>query len=171
MTYRSELTRSMAWLGGLDNTVFLGQAVAYPGTGMYGTLEGVPMSKRIELPVMEDAQLGMAIGLSLNGFLPICIYPRINFLLLAVNQLVNHLEKLPQFSAWRPQVIIRTMVAHHEPMNPGVQHLGDYTEALYKLLDVVRVTDLITVSLIRGSYERAAAGGCHVIVERADLYD
>ena len=34
MKYAEELTRSMEWLGEKSNTLFLGQAIEYPGTAM-----------------------------------------------------------------------------------------------------------------------------------------
>ena len=173
MTYRDEITKAMTALGRRPDTVFLGQAVAYPGTAMYGTLEGVPMEKRVELPVMEDAQLGMAIGMSLQGLLPVCIYPRMNFLLLAMNQLVLHLDKLPLYgNGYKPKVIVRTAVAHHEPMNPGVQHLGDYTNEIGDMLETVRVRELTLTSNVRWFYQEAADyDGSTLLIERMSLYD
>lgn len=173
MTYRGELAKAMTMLGQRDDVLFLGQAVAWPGTGMFGTLEGVPADKRIELPVFEDVQLGMATGLSLDGFLPVCIYPRINFLLLAINQLVLHLDKLPLYgNGFKPKVIIRTMVAHDQPMNPGVQHLGDYGSALRLMLSTVEIALLYRSQDVVPAYRRAAErGGSTLIIERAALYD
>src|ERR1700756_2370033 len=96
--YFEELCKAMSLLALQPNTLFIGQAVRYPGTAMYNSLSHLPEYKRLELPVAEDMQMGMATGLSLAGYLPICIYPRINFLLLATNQLVLHLDKLPLYS-------------------------------------------------------------------------
>ena len=50
--------------------------------------------KKLELPVTEEMQMGMTIGLLMNGYIPVSIFPRWNFMLLAINQLVNHLDKL-----------------------------------------------------------------------------
>lgn len=170
-TYRDEIVDAMTALGRRDDTVFVGQAVAFPGTAMHATLAGVPPEKRLELPVMEDAQLGMCLGMSLAGLLPVCIYPRINFLLLAVNQLVNHLDKIPQYSSWRPRVIIRTMVASREPLDPGVQHLGDYSEALWRMLGVVVVVHLHLAEDVAPAYARAMQSrGSTLLIERADCY-
>ena len=94
MKYFDELKRSMDWLAAKENTLFLGQAVEYAGTGMTNTLKDVDRSKLLEMPVNEDMQMGMTIGMALNGTGPISMYPRWNFLLLAANQLVNHLDKM-----------------------------------------------------------------------------
>ena len=75
----------MKWLADKPDTVFMGQAVKYPGTAMFNTLDGVPEDKRIELPVAEDMQMGMATGMAIAGMVPITIYPRWNFLLLAAH--------------------------------------------------------------------------------------
>ena len=106
--YYNELCRAMQWLGSQKNTIFLGQAVECPGTGMSTTLKSVPTSKLLEMPVAEDMQMGMSIGLSLTGIVPISIYPRWNFLLLATNQIVNHLDKIPDMAdvPYKPKVII-----------------------------------------------------------------
>lgn len=142
-TYLDRLTEAMTLLSAEPAAVFLGQAIAYPGTGMTQTFAGVPRDKLIELPVFEETQLGMSIGLSLAGQHPVVsVYPRINFLLLAMGQLVLHLDALPRYSGYRPRVIIRTAVAHDEPLNPGAQHLGDYSYAIkMALLEAARVTD------------------------------
>jgi len=89
MKYFDELKRAMTWLGQKDNTMFLGQAVEYAGTAMTNTLKDVDRAKLLEMPVTEDMQMGMSIGLSLKGLIPISIYPRWNFLLLATNQIVS----------------------------------------------------------------------------------
>ena len=90
--------------------LFLGQAVACAGTAMTNTLKNVDRAKLLEMPVTEDLQMGMSIGMALNGMVPISIYPRWNFLLCAVSQVVSHLDKLSAMSdgGYQPKVIIRT---------------------------------------------------------------
>ena len=80
-TYRKELIKSMNFLGEKKDTLFVGQSVSYSGNAIYNTLTGVPNKKKIEMPVLEDAQMGMSIGLALNGFVPISCYPRFDFLI------------------------------------------------------------------------------------------
>lgn len=54
----------MEWLASHGDTVFLGQAVEVPGTAMFNTLTQVPVAQKLELPVAEEMQMGMAIGFS-----------------------------------------------------------------------------------------------------------
>ena len=86
MKYAEELMKSMEWLGEKPDTLFLGQAIEYPGTAMTNSLVNIEKSKLLEMPVNEDMQMGISLGLALNGSVPISIYPRWNFLLLAENQ-------------------------------------------------------------------------------------
>ena len=173
MTYYDEITKAMTRLAEDPRTLFIGQAVAYPGTAMFKTLAGVPMDRRVELPVTEDMQMGMAIGLSLKGYVPVCIYPRINFLLLAVNQLVLHLDKLPEFgNGWRPKVIIRTSVATPEPLNPGPQHLGDFSWQLTGMLRHVTTRQLHSAKTIGREYAHALMrDNSSLMIEKAEYYD
>jgi pyruvate/2-oxoglutarate/acetoin dehydrogenase E1 component len=145
----------MEMLAAQPNSVFMGQAVAYPGTAMYGTLRNVPSEKRVEWPVAEDMQLGAAIGMSLNGLLPICMYPRINFLLLAMSQLVLHLDAIPRYSRYRPKVIVRTAIAADTPLDPGPQHVGAYGAAIQSMLQTIPVIYLCRAEDIGPQYEAA----------------
>ena len=93
LKYKNELIRSMEWLGDKDDTIFLGQAVKYSGNAMFNTTKTISDDKKIELPVFEDVQMGMSLGMALDGMVPITCYPRFDFLICATNQLVNHLDK------------------------------------------------------------------------------
>ena len=148
-----------------ERAVFLGQGVRDAGTFMSTTLQDVPLDKRIELPVAEEMQLGMSIGMALAGFIPITVYPRWQFFLLAANQAVNHLDKM------RPHVIVRVGVGSTIPLDPGPQHKGDLTEAFRLLMPNTTIVRLDSAEQIvpeyRNSLER---NGPTVLVEIADLY-
>lgn len=174
LNYYDELTRAMAMLAAEPRSYFIGQAVEYPGTAMFGTLKDVPMAQRLELPVAEEMQMGMAIGLALGGYIPITIYPRWNFLLLATNQLVNHLDKLPLMSKYRPGVIIRTAVGSVVPLDPQHQHRGDYTGAFKSMCDSIAVWKIVSPGAVMHTYrwalDRAQRGESSLVVEVADDY-
>ena len=85
----------MEWLAEKDDTIFLGQAVNYSGNAMFNTTKTISSDKKIELPVFEDVQMGMSLGMAYEGVVPITSYPRFDFLLLALNQMINHLDKFP----------------------------------------------------------------------------
>lgn len=164
----------MDWLGEQPDTIFIGQAIEYAGTAMTNTLKDVNPSKLLEMPVNEDMQTGIANGLALNGYTPISIYPRWNFLLLGVNQLVNHLDKIPMISDYNPKVIIRTGIGSERPLHPQFQHIGDYTEAFEKMLSNVEIIRLDEPEQIFEAYQKAynrTDGKSTILVEWGDYYN
>ena len=120
--------------------------------------------------------MGMAIGLALEGYVPITIYPRWNFLLLAVNQLVNHLDRIPDISKgnYKPKVIIRTGIGSLRPLHPQSQHIGDFSEAFKLMLNNVQVIRLEEPGQIFPAYQKAydrEDGMSSLIVEYGDYYN
>ena len=69
--YKDELKKAMELLASHPKTIFLGQAVEYPGTAMQSTLENIEKVKLLEMPVEEDLQMGISIGMALAGSIPI----------------------------------------------------------------------------------------------------
>ncbi len=166
----------MDFLAQDSRTVFIGQAVAVPGTAMTNTLKDVPRDKLIELPVAEELQMGMTTGLALTGAVPISIFPRWNFLMCAMSQLINHLDKLDVMSngRYRAKCIIRTGIGSQRPLHPQHQHIGDYTEALRLMCATVEVIRLDEPSDIFSAYEKALLredGRSTLIVEHGDYYN
>lgn len=168
MCYSIELTKAMTWLGEKPDTIFLGQSVAYPGNALFKTLKDVPMPKRTELPVAEDMQLGMSIGLALTGKTVISIFPRFDFLMCCMNQLVNHLDK--GLYKGTGKVIIRVCVGSTKPMHPGLQHCGDYTKGLRAMLKMPVANLLYTDQIVKTYQQAYNALGSSLIVEHGDKY-
>ena len=176
MKYFDELKRSMEWLSEKPETIFLGQAVECPGTAMTNTLKGVPKNKLLEMPVAEEMQMGISIGLAVSGSIPVSLYPRWNFLLLATNQLVNHLDKIPMYSKgeFKPKVIIRTSIGSERPLNPQIQHTGDYSGAFKLMLKTVEIIVLDEPEQIFPAYQKAynrEDGRSTLLVEYGDYFN
>lgn len=173
--YFDELSKSMEFLSQFKDTIFVGQAVEVAGTAMRNTLLNIEPTKLIELPVEEDFQMGLSVGMALSGFTPISIFPRWNFLLLATNQIVNHLDKLKEVTGLQQpgKVIIRTGIGSERPLYPGPQHTGDFTQAfklMCKSINVVRLDDSAMIfQEYRKAYERKD-GVSTLLVEWSDKY-
>lgn len=161
--FKQEVNKAMCMLARLPNTVFVGQSVAYDGAAIYHSLEGVPAARRLEFPVVENLQLGYCIGLSLSGKLPICVFPRMDFMLLCMDQLVNHLDKLPSFG-WQPKVIIRARVGEKIPLNAGPQHTQDHTSAFRKMLTSIELIRVELPEEVAPAYKRALDSKHSVLV-------
>ncbi len=164
-SFQQAVNDAMRMLAADPRSVFVGQSVKYDGAAIYHSLEGVPMEQRVEFPVAENLQLGYCTGLSLTGKLPVCIFPRMDFMLLAMDQLVNHLDKLPQFG-WKPKVILRCRVGQKHPLDAGPQHSQNHSYAFQEMLTTVRVDEVRTPQEVTKAYERALqCDGSYLIVE------
>jgi len=175
LRYKSELIRAMDYLAQDSRVRFIGNQVAVKGNAMTGTLANVPREKLIELPVIEELQMGMSIGLWMAGFIPVTFYPRFNFLLRATDQVVNHLDKFKAMSDGRvqPKVIIRTSVGSVRPLNPQCQHTGDFTEGFRAMCSNIEVIRLDEADDIFPAYQKALLredGKSTILVEWGDHY-
>jgi len=173
MTYKEQLTESMTILGQREDTIFIGQQIVWAGNPMSGTLINVPKEKMIEMPVMEDSQMGMSLGLSLTGKFVITFYPRWDFLICASNQLISHVDKIKLMSndEWNPNMIVRVGKGSDKPIDPGHQHKGNYLEEYKSLCKNIEFHDLKTPSDVELAYKYVTKeGGIHVLVEYPELY-
>ena len=176
MGYKDEIIKSMDWLAAKNDTIFIGQSVSYSGNAIYNTLKSVPENKKIELPVIEELQMGLSTGMALEGYVPITCYPRFDFLILACNQLVNHLDKIDYMSKgmMKPRIIIRTSIGAKKPLDGGIQHTQDHTEAFRHLLTDINVVLLNEPNEIfpafELAYEREDAQST-LIIEGGDYYN
>ena len=176
LKYKDELIRAMEFLAEDPRTIFLGQSVKYSGNAIYNTLKTIPEEKRLEMPVFEDVQMGLSMGLALEGYVPITCYPRFDFVLLAANQLVNHLDKIKIMSKgkMKPRVIIRTSIGSKKPLDGGVQHTQDHTNAFKNLLTDVHVVLLNEPEEILPTFKEAYTredSKSTLIIEWGDYYN
>lgn len=65
--------------------------------GIFGTTKDLKnmfgINRVFDVPISENSLTGMALGMSLNNFIPIVTHQRLDFFLLAMDQLVNNLAK------------------------------------------------------------------------------
>ena len=161
--FAAAVNAAMRMLAADERIVFVGQSVRYDGAAIYHSLDGVPMEKRLEFPVVENLQLGYCTGLSLTGKIPVCVFPRMDFMLLAMDALVNHLDKLPMFG-WSPKVIIRCRVGSKTPLDAGPQHSQNYSDAFKLMLRHVHVWELRTVQDVEIIYPLALTATHSVVI-------
>tara|TARA_A100001011_G_C14220995_1_gene804339 strand:+ start:56 stop:619 length:564 start_codon:yes stop_codon:yes gene_type:complete len=176
ITYKNELIKSMKYLSRDKRVIFIGQSVSFSGNAIYNTLKDVPKSKKLELPVFEEVQMGISIGLALEGYVPVSCYPRFDFLILAMNQLVNHLDKIRKmsFNEFKPRVIIRTSIGSKVPLDGGVQHTQNYAKIFKDVLTEVDVVMLDNPKKIFGEFKNALfkkSKKSTLIIEHGDFYN
>ena len=172
-SYKQSLINSMKLLSEKEESIFIGQQILWKGNPMSTTLEYVPKEKMIEVPVMEESQMGISLGLAMAGKHVITFYPRWDFLICATNQLVNHVDKLELMSRgdWKPNMIIRVGKGSDKPLDPGHQHKGNYFTEFSRMCPNIKFWDLYDSDCIEPIYEGAIKnGGVHLIVEYPELY-
>lgn len=157
MTYFDELKRTMEWMAEHPKTFFLGQTVAGPGTFMFQTLRDLPKEKTLEMPINESFQMQFTLGVALEGYIPISVYPRQNFLLLATADMVNMIDKVPAISDNKvlPHMIIRVASGPYKPVHPGHQHIGNYADGFRKMFSWIEVVELEDPEDIFPAYKHA----------------
>jgi len=176
LTYYTELKKAMSFLAEHPQTLFIGQAVEYEGTGLYDSLSHLPQNKRFELPVAEYLQCGLANGLAIEGgIIPVSTFPRFNFLLMGVDQIINHLDKFASLSEGRctPKVIIRVAVGSEWPVHPQDQHVGNFANAFKCMVKNIDVIELNETRDIMPAYKKALErqdGLSTILVEFSDHY-
>ena len=102
-----------------------------------GTLKNVSESQLIEMPVAENLMASFAIGLSLKGLKPVVFFERFDFVLNAMDAIVNHLDKIDTIShgEFKPTVILRIVVGNRrKPLFTGKTHTQDFSVALRALV-------------------------------------
>lgn len=173
MTYKESLTAAMTALAEDPARRFVGYGLRR-GRAM-GTLSSVPDAQIIETPVAENLMVGIAIGLSLRGLKPVVYFERADFLLNAMDAIVNHLAPARELSRgeFNPAVILRIVVGNKtKPLFTGPVHTQDFSVPLGQMVDFpVRVLE--QGDWIEGEYAtadvRQAEGISTALFEYKDL--
>jgi len=99
----------------------------YVGTTMRELEKEFGRERVIDSPVSELGTTGVALGASLFGYRPIVVHPRIDFMLLATDQIVNQAAKWRHMLGGQagPAMVIRAVV------NRGGEQGAQHSQALH----------------------------------------
>jgi pyruvate/2-oxoglutarate/acetoin dehydrogenase E1 component len=93
LLYEAAINEALHQTMGADDSVFLiGQGVKSPwyvGNTCSGLLDRFGNNRIIDTPVSENAITGAAVGAALAGMRPIVVHPRVDFLIYALDPIVN----------------------------------------------------------------------------------
>jgi len=113
MTYGAAIREGFRYLLANHRDVFvIGQGLWSPwyvGSSMTDLDKEFGVERVLDCPVSEMATTGAAIGASLCGYRPIMVHPRMDFMILATDQIVNGAAK------WRS---MRGRPSHPEGYDP-----------------------------------------------------
>lgn len=93
LTYRFAINEALHQMMTIDKTVFLiGQGVKSPwyvGYTTEGLIEKFGPDRVIDTPISENAITGAAVGAALLGMRPVVVYPRMDFMMYALDPIIN----------------------------------------------------------------------------------
>lgn len=163
--YKQFLINEMYELSQDEKVRFIGYNTRY-GHRMYGTLNKVPKKQCIEMPLCESLMVGMAEGMSLEGFKPIVCFERQDFMLIASDQIINHLALMPKLSGdqFHFPVVIRAIVGSRNPkFDLGLQHTKDLTYIFKPYINIISFT--------KKEYTNYEWNEPIIITEQKELYE
>ena len=172
LTYQQAIKQSMEMIAKDPKAIFLGYNVKYGNKG-YGTLTDINPDQILETPLAENLMAGLATGLALEGFKPVLFFERQDFMLNALDNLVNHLDKLKQMSygEFNAPVLIRATVGGKIPLYPGPQHIQDFTKG-FEEMACMPIYKPSNANEILNTYNHLADfNHPAMIVEKKDLYN
>lgn len=171
---KAELTKAMTDLGRDPMFRFIGYGMKRNGGG--GTFKGVPVSSIVETTVGENLMAGIAIGLSIKGYKPLVFFERFDFILNALDAIVNHLDKMQRISdgQFKPACIFRVVVGNvGKPRFTGPTHTQDFSEAMRLLVSfpVIKIKRADEIeNIYAAARESLELGHSTMIVEEKDRY-
>ena len=115
ISYADAVREALTECGTRDrNVLFMAEGIADPSS-VYGTTKGLAThcpDQLVEMPLSENALVGVAVGAALSGKRPVISFHRVEFALLAVEQIVNNAAKAHYISRGRHRVplVIRLVI-------------------------------------------------------------
>jgi pyruvate dehydrogenase E1 component alpha subunit len=153
-----------------NGAIFIGYNVAR-GDAM-GTLKNVPEDQKLETPVAENLMTGIAIGMSFEGFLPVLYFERHDFMMVAMDAIVNHIDKIERIShgEYKVPIIIRAVTADAGPFYSGITHSQDFTNLFRVALELPVMDPLTGIELLKAFRGARLSGRPAMVIERKSRY-
>jgi acetoin:2,6-dichlorophenolindophenol oxidoreductase subunit beta len=133
LDYGAAINEAFTQLLSTDERVLLiGQGLYSPwyvGSSMVALEKKFGTERVIDCPVSENATTGIAIGAALVGMRPVMVHPRMDFMLLATDQILNQAAKFHYMfgGAIHVPVVVRGIV------NRGGEQAAQHSQALQSL--------------------------------------
>jgi pyruvate dehydrogenase E1 component alpha subunit len=168
-SYKDAMAIAMTELGQLG-AIFIGYNVV-KGDAM-GTLKNVPLEQKLETPVAENLMSGLAIGMSFEGFIPVIYFERHDFILNALDAIVNHIDKIERIShgEFKVPVVIRAVTADAGPFYSGITHSQDFTNLLKAGVSFPVVDPINGKDVLRAFRDAIESKRPALVIERKSRY-
>lgn len=170
ISYKNAMSQVMTELGEDDKTIFIGYNVLR-GDAM-GTLKNVDNNQKLETPVAENLMCGLAIGMSFEGFKPVIYFERHDFMLVAMDAIGNHIDKIERIShgEYELPIIIRAVEAFGGPFYSGPTHHQDFTNLLKELVSFPVLDPSNGVEVLKAFKGARNSNKPAIIIERKKRY-
>jgi len=137
ISYREAIREALSLALAEDDRVFVfGEGVDDPG-GVFGTTLNLHKEfgpeRNFDAPICENTLTGIAIGASLSGMRPVLVHMRTDFMLVSMDQLVNHAAKWKYMFGGKisAPVVIRAIIGggwgsaaqHSQPLQALFAHI------------------------------------------------
>lgn len=175
LSYREAIREALAQALERDPRVFLiGEGIDDPG-GVFGTTVGLKdrfgAERVMDMPIAENALTGVANGAAMTGTRPVLIHMRVDFLPMAMDQIVNHAAKWSYMTGGRVKVPLTMRAVIGRGWGSAAQH-SQSLQALFAHIPGLRVLMPASPYDAKGMLLAAIAGdGPSLIIEHRWLYD
>ncbi len=176
MAYRHALKEVMyQGLKEYPHVCVMGQGVD-DHKGIFGSTLGLAEEfgshRVLDMPLAEEGMTGMAVGAALNGLYPIQTHIRVDFVLLAMNQIVNLAAKYKYMFGGKFQVPMLIRLVIGRSWGQGAQH-SQSLQALFSHIPGLTVIMPSSSESILDSYPKVIAKypGPVISLEHRLLYD
>lgn len=165
LTYEQAVTEAMVQAMEIDqNVIILGEGVDTAGY-IYNTTAGLSerfgRERVIETPIAEQAMTGVTLGAALAGLRPVLIHMRNDFMLVSMDQIVNHIAHWQQVFGDDVPLVIRAIIARG--WGSGAQHSQSF-HSLFAGFEGLEVIMPTTPYDVKGMFLSAAASKRPVLI-------
>jgi pyruvate dehydrogenase E1 component beta subunit len=175
LSYRDAIREAHVQALERDPRVFLiGEGIDDPG-GVFGTTAGLAerfgRDRVMDIPIAENAMTGVAAGAAMTGMRPVFIHMRVDFLPMAMDQLVNHAAKWSYMTGGRVKVPLTVRAVIGRGWGSAAQH-SQSLQAMFAHVPGLQVLMPASPYDAKGMLLAAGAGNAPtLIIEHRWLYD
>jgi len=175
LTYRDAIREALAQALERDKRVFLiGEGIDDPG-GVFGTTVGLKDrfggDRVMDMPIAENGLTGVANGAAMTGMHPVMIHMRVDFLPMAMDQMINHAAKWSYMTAGRVKVPVTFRAIVGRGWGSAAQH-SQSLQALFAHVPGIQVLMPASPYDAKGMLLASIAGDRPtLIIEHRWLYD
>ena len=152
-SYASAINRALVDSMEADKTVFCYGIGVPDHMGIFGTTTGLGErfgpERSFDTPISEDSLMGFGLGAALAGLRPVNIHIRVDFLMLAMNQLVNQISSYQFGNQGQTSVPLTIRAVVGRGWGQGYQH----SKSLHSLFTHIPGLEVFAPATVSEAYQ------------------